>query len=232
MTWAPLPFLAFGYWMLSNKQLIDNVLFMKDKRGETIKTGHYWSGVFEISAYTPNPAMPLLVMFWIFLFGTVFRNFLYKHITRCFPGLRIGELEIDEGLDNYFNTLDDHDRNWSIKEEENARESLKMKILDDETLHKLKTTTMGKSHMVGVHCYDILANPLYLDDFQYFSPSMDNRADYIIDDDEDEGNDQAQSDLVKMILNLAFLTEEKAKLFTFDKNTYKNQVQGKLGKIN
>ena len=60
--------------------------------------------------------------------------------------------------------------------------------------------------MKGVHCYDILANPLYLDDFQYFSPSQDDRATFIIDDDEDEDNDMAQSDLVKIILNLAFLT--------------------------
>lgn len=84
-----------------------------------------------------------------------------------------------------------------------------MKVLTDETLKRLKETHMKEdSHMKGVHCYDILANPLYLDDFQYFSSAMDHRAEYIIDDDDDEGNDNAQSDLVKMILNLAFLTEE------------------------
>jgi len=56
---------------------------------------------------------------------------------------------------------------------------------------------------------------------------MDNRAEFIIDDDEDEGNDDAQSDLVKMILNLAFLTEEQAKAFTFDKAAYSNATSGK-----
>jgi hypothetical protein len=232
MTWSPLLFLSFGYWMFSNKQLIDNVVFMKTNRNDVVKTGHYWGDVFSQDAYHANPAMPLLVMFWVFLFGTVFRNFIMNRLCRWFPSMQIGALEVDEGLDNYFKCIDDHDRNWSIKEEENAREQLKLKILDDETLHKLKTTAMGEGSIKGVHCYDILANPLYLDDFQYFSPSMDNRNDYIIDDDEDEGNDQAQSDLVKMVLNLAFLTEEKAKSFTFDKNSYKNQVQGKLGKIN
>jgi len=77
----------------------------------------------------------------------------------------VGEIELDEDLDNYFNTLDDHDRQWSIKEEENCRNVLNMKILTEYTLNKLKTTKMGASHMQGVHSYDILANPLYLDDF-------------------------------------------------------------------
>jgi len=49
-------------------------------------------------------------------------------------------LKVDEDLDNYFHTLDEHDRKWSIKEEENARSVLRMKILNDETLHRLKST--------------------------------------------------------------------------------------------
>ena len=137
-----------------------------------------------------------------------------------FPFLHIANFEIDEDLDNYFNTIDEEDRNWSIKEEENARSILGMHILDDETKEKFEKTTMGSSHMKGTHCYDILANELYLDDFQYFSAALEDRAEYIKDDDEDESNDNAQSDLVKMILNLAFLSEERAKKFTFDKNFY------------
>ena len=50
---------------------------------------------------------------------------------------------------------------------------------------------MGRGHLQGVHSYDILANPLYLDDFQYFSADMEDREKYIIDDDEDEDNDNA-----------------------------------------
>lgn len=233
MTYAPLLFLSFGYWMLSSRQLLHNEVYDISSKDDVRKTGHIWTEVFKCETYsTNNPAMPLLVMFWFLAVTTIFRDFLYRHITRLFPSLRVGEIEIDEDLDNYFNTIDDNDRNWSIKEEENARQTLKMKVLTDETLEKFKTTKMDKSHMKGVHCYDILANPLYLDDFQYFTPAMDNRNDYIIDDDDDEDNDAAQSDLVKMVLNLAFLTEEKAKEFSFSKDTYKNQLAGKLGKIN
>ena len=166
-------------------------------------------------------------MFWVFLAGTIFRHQIYKGLAYLMPALiKVGDLEIDEDLDNYFHTLDDHDRNWSIKEEENARSTLNMKILNDETLTKLRSTKMGDGHMKGVHCYDILANPLYLDDFQYFSASMDDREKYIIDDDDDEDNDNAQSDLVKVILNLAFLTEKQAKAFSFSKDAYKQQRLG------
>ena len=53
---------------------------------------------------------------------------------------------------------------------------------------------------------------------------MPDREKFIIDDDADEGNDYAQSDLVKMILNLAFMTEEQAKQFNFSKDSYSNQL--------
>ena len=93
----------------------------------------------------------------------------------------------------------------------------------------MKNTAMGKNTIQGVHTYDILANPLYLDDFQYFSADREDREDFIIDDDDDEDNDNAQSDLVRMVLNLAYLHESQAKAFTFDKNAYSAQVKGALG---
>jgi hypothetical protein len=80
--------------------------------------------------------------------------------------------------------------------------------------------------MKGIHCYDILANPTYVAAFQYFSPAMEDREKYIIDDDDDEDNDMAQSDLVKMVLNLAFLTEKQAKEFSFSKDACKRTAKG------
>mgnify|MGYP000365575231 CR=1 FL=1 len=76
--------------------------------------------------------------------------------------------------------------------------------------------TRGKT-LQGVHSYDILANPLYLDDFQYVTAAEENPAEMIIDDDAEEGNDEAQSDLVRVALNLAFLTETEARSFEFTK---------------
>ena len=39
----------------------------------------------------------------------------------------------------------------------------------------------------------------------------EDRNDMIIDDDSNEGNDSAQSDLVRLALNLAYMPETKAK---------------------
>lgn len=66
-----------------------------------------------------------------------------------------------------------------------------------------------------MHTYDILANPIYLYQFQYFSPAIEDRERFIIDDDSDEENDFVQSDMVKLIMNLAFLPQARARAFEF-----------------
>merc|ERR1712045_634238 len=92
------------------------------------------------------------------------------------------------------------------------------KILTDEQYNALKesTQTEGKT-LQGTHSYDILANPLYLDDFQYVTAAEDDRDEMIIDDDDDEGNDAMQSDLVRICLNLAYMPEQTARSFKFNK---------------
>lgn len=75
-----------------------------------------------------------------------------------------------------------------------------------------------------MHSYDILANPLYLDDFQYVTAAEDDRAEMIIDDDDDEGNDAMQSDLVRISLNLAYMTEENARSFRFNKSGMQSTI--------
>ena len=80
----------------------------------------------------------------------------------------------------------------------------------------------------GCHSYDILANPLY--DFQYVSPSVQNRDKYIIDDDSDEGNDCAQSDIVRIALNLAYMNEKEAHNFCFDAKHVTKKLQAGLNR--
>ncbi len=141
-----------------------------------------------------------------------------KKFESWFPSLAIGDIELDEDIDNYWASLDDEDRKWSTREEDNARRALNMPLLTENMYRTMKVTakTQGKT-LQGVHSYDILANPLYLDDFQYVTAAEDDRNDMIIDDDDDESNDAAQSDFVRVALNLAYLTEKEARNFKFDK---------------
>lgn len=87
-------------------------------------------------------------------------------IAKCFPGLMVGDIELNEDIDNYWAALDDEDRKWSMAEEENARQLPTSALLTDSQYERLINIqkTKGKT-LQGVHSYDILANPLYLDDF-------------------------------------------------------------------
>jgi hypothetical protein len=57
------------------------------------------------------------------------------------------------------------------------------------------------------------------------SAAVPNRSEYIIDDDTDEDNDAAQSDMVRVALNLAYLTEEEAVNFSFNKNAFLQKMK-------
>ena len=50
--------------------------------------------------------------------------------------------------------------------------------------------------------------------FQYVSAATPNRNAYIFDDDANEGNDAAQSDIVRLVLNQAFIKDPKQFKFT------------------
>lgn len=71
-----------------------------------------------------------------------------------------------------------------------------------------------------------------MDDFQYVTAAEENRDECIIDDDDDEGNDAAQSDLVRIALNLAYLTEQKAKSFSMSKASLASTIADIEAKIN
>ena len=73
-----------------------------------------------------------------------------------------------------------------------------------------------KFHLQGVHTYDILRNPIYSQLFQYFAANLVDRKDYIIDGDDNDKNDCAQSDLVRIVLNLAFLSQDDIQEMSFD----------------
>jgi hypothetical protein len=77
LTYAPLLFLAFGYWMLSSKQLLGNDLphTWKYLNDIDVESGHHWSEVFSGDAYQSNmPSMPLLITFWVLLILVLFRK--------------------------------------------------------------------------------------------------------------------------------------------------------------
>jgi hypothetical protein len=51
LTYAPLFFLSFGYWMLSNNQLIANNIYWFDQLSDVRLTGHRYVSVFKAEGY-------------------------------------------------------------------------------------------------------------------------------------------------------------------------------------
>jgi len=91
--------------------------------------------------------------------------------------------------------------------------------LTDETYEKLKekSDSSGKP-ITGTHSYDILANPAYCEAFSYVSCDWgDKRVALIIDGDNDPTNDEAQSDLIRLVLNLGFLKKDHCDDFSFER---------------
>lgn len=87
-----------------------------------------------------------------------------EFFERVFPSLKIGDMELDEDIGTYWESLDEQDRKWSKEEEHNARKNLaNMRITTDDAYAKLKSITKSNEKTVqGVHSYDILANPNYV----------------------------------------------------------------------
>lgn len=225
LQFAPFLYVCFGYWMVSNQQLLSNDhLTAVTLSTDTYITNHGFGSLFTSTGWE-GIKWPLFVLFFILNLVWYAGEPCVNLLTRCFPNLAIGDVEIDEDIDNYWATLDEEDRKWSLKEEENARTALKTKILTDSQYEALKSSEMTKRKTLqGVHSYDILANPLYLDDFQYVTAAEDDRDEMIIDDDDDEGNDAMQSDLVRICLNLAYMREEDARDFKFNKSGMKSAL--------
>lgn len=232
LSFAPLFCLGFGFWILTNMQLIHNdEMTAKEHTDQAYKSNHYWLEFLTSEGRSDSGgAMLLIILFFIegfrILFGTPVGaawNALISSIGNetltawLAPGLVHDELELDEDIELYQNCLDLDDRHWTIAEENNSRK-FGIQTIMKETYDDIRDghLTDDKYHLEGVHTYDILRNPLYQQAFQYYSADLIGRKDYIVDGDDDDTNDCAQSDLVRIILNLAFLPHDDVIHMSFD----------------
>lgn len=195
LIWAPLFYLAFGYWMASSMQLYDNEHLTKiDRASDIMESKHLVQDVFTKKAWLSPRWATIGGFFFVFVTILLLRTFL-----PYMGWLQYGELEIVEELKSFWNATGADQRIWTIKEEENCRRALGMKKMQNECLHSLEkvhleedwwTFTRDKT-MKGIHSYDILANPHHNYEMQYVIAARENREDYIIDDDEDDANNHA-----------------------------------------
>ncbi len=128
--------------MASNQQLLSNDhLTPVDSSLDTYVTNHTMGDVFSANGWE-GIKWPMLLCFIALNIIWYFGDNLVKCLTQYMPNLAIGDIEVDESIDNYFASLDENDRKWSQSEETNARECLKFKILTDAQKEKLMTMKM------------------------------------------------------------------------------------------
>jgi len=122
-------------------------------------------------------SVPYFATFWLFLLLVIFKK-AYSKLTRLiYPAGIVNLKEIDENVDEYFDSLKEKARVFIVSEEKRCRENLQFSILTDKaysTLQEMlikqttgsKTFEMKKSAQIqGCFSYDILANPFYQEAF-------------------------------------------------------------------
>jgi len=177
-----------------------------------MKSQHAWYATLTPQGIiSSGPAAFLFIFFVAYFIYLFFRTPINAMIDMC--GCKragLEDIEVDEDIDLYQNCLDKDDQSFSLKEEENMRK-FGMWTQLNETMKRVKGGELSKPemHLQGIHTYDILRNPAYHQDFQYFAADLDDRASFIIDDNDCEDDDTAQSDLVRMVLNLAFIRKDE-----------------------
>lgn len=81
MSFAPLLFLIFGYWMLTNVQLFSNTVLDIAYDQDNRLSGHVWTSLFSSASFSVrNPAMPLLLCFWVFFVLIMLNSFFFKYL--------------------------------------------------------------------------------------------------------------------------------------------------------
>jgi hypothetical protein len=231
----PILYMAFGYWMYSNQQIFNDKVIPINYLSEQPSTDHV---IWQF----PNvvASVPLFLMSFPILIVCVGKTY-YKRLMKLIYYAGVENLNIEEKLDPYFDALSNKDRQFMMDEEKICRQ-LEFKILTDMAYSDLQArykqslsegyfAQMSKIRRIqGCFSYDILANPTYQELFQYMPANIKDREKFIIDHDDDEENDAMQSNQVRLILNLAFLDNERQRKFQIDKTNYSSKICGNMFK--
>ena len=119
LLWAPIIYMMFSYWVLSNNQMFDNVVFKYANANDLVLSGHLL--IRELATLRLDQSIPCLVMFLLTAFLVPFSSIFTAIVEFFKPDAFKLNLNIDENLGNYFEALEQDDKNQMIVEEENLR---------------------------------------------------------------------------------------------------------------
>ena len=164
-----------------------------------------------------GPGLPFFICFVAYMIYLIVRKPAKKYLAKHLAKLAKFNFdsEIEEEFAPYFSNLETVDKHWSIREEQYNRRQFKYSTMPNATLDDYKKGIVKEGEEVrtvqGIHTYNILRNPKYMELFQYLTPAIGSnklRNSYIKDEDTDTSNNVIQSDLVKLAFDLPFMTKE------------------------
>ena len=146
-------------------------------------------------------------MLWIGIVSVILifiRRIFYDWLKSWGYTISSKQIEVDENLPNFFNAVKVKHARWLVMESNYLKEEFGFTFSDQNVIDRLEDITAPKRPIQTKAWYNILANPVYSDEFSYISVCVKNREEYIEDDDSDDGNNREQSDMVSILMNLAY----------------------------
>ena len=202
LKFSPVMLLANGYWMLGQSQIFDGWVNVKATTLAFMPTGHDFATLGRV-----GQATPLLLLTGAMLLIFLAQAFFKKALKRWGFGFSGSKIEVDENLPNFYKAVKLSEADWLVAENAYYSDQYQMKMITEELAAKLDATAVARKPIQGIHWYRPLANPAYAQAFAYISVNTPDRANLIVDDDDNEDNDCEQSDMVNLVLNMAFISD-------------------------
>lgn len=170
----------------------------------------------------------MLILSISFMVLVLIRVLCFSWMSKYGYTISSNEINVDEDLPNFYEAVKLSDADWFVKENSYCKEKYNYAFGNEESTGKLDVVGVPKKPIQGIAWYNILANPKYVRDFNYITVSIEDREDYIVDDDSEEGNDCEQCDMVSILINLAYVKQAVASTFEFKagySNTFGEEVK-------
>jgi len=115
---------------------------------------------------------------------TVMRVFFYETLTSWGFTLTSNKIEVDENLPNFYEAVKLKDADWVVAEANYYKKKYGFQFVRQKVVDKLDETKSAKKPISGIAWYNLLANPSYERQFNYFPTDMKDREDFIVDGDD------------------------------------------------
>ena len=162
-----------------------------------------------------NQGLPLLILGVCMVFILIMKGCCGGKMQEWGYTFSTTNMEVDENLPNFFEAVKLADADWVVFENQNMREVYGFSMVPIWLEQRLDDWSLAKKPVRGVAWYNLLANPIYSRRFNYIEVNVPSRSDLIVDGDSDEENDCEQSDMVQILLNMAYAPRKVVKSFTF-----------------